>query len=196
MIVAALPAYNEEVAIGSVVLKTLKYVDKVIVVDDASSDTTGEIARLAGAFVLRHDKNKGYGGALRTCFEVAKKFDVSAMVILDTDGQHDTSDIPAVLRPIISGEADVVIGSRFIGKNQDKIPTYRMAGNKILNMAIRVMGVQVTDSQSGFRAYSKKAIDVIDPSENGMSAGSEILTQCYQNGLKIVEVPIHCIVTN
>lgn len=127
MIVAALPAYNEEVKIGSVVLKTLKHVDKVIVVDDASSDATGEIARLAGAFVIRHEKNEGYGGALKTCFEEARKLDANAMVILDADGQHDPRDIPVILEPIISSKADIVIGSMFIRKNQNKIPKYRKA---------------------------------------------------------------------
>lgn len=192
VIVAALPAYNEEVAIGSVVLKALKHVDKVIVVDDGSPDKTAEVARLAGALVMRHERHRGYGAALKTCFETARKINADAMVILDADGQHDSDEISIVLAPVISGEADVVVGSRFIGKNPNKIPTYKKIGIRILNLATRVAGRRVSDSQSGFRAYSKRAITIVDPAESGMGAGSEIVLLAHENGLKIVEVPINC----
>jgi len=193
MVVAAIPAYNEEVTIGSVVLKALKHVDKVIVVDDGSSDKTADIARAAGAFVISHDRNKGYGAALKTCFEIARKINADAMVILDADGQHDSDEIPIVLAPVISGEADIVIGSRFINKNiNNNIPIYRKIGIRILNLITGVAGKRVSDSQSGFRAYSKRAIDIINLTENGMGAGSEILLLANKNGLKIVEVPIYC----
>lgn len=189
---AALPAYNEEVTIGSIVLKALKYVDRVIVVDDGSSDGTAEVARLAGAFVVRHKKNKGYGAALKKCFETARMINADAMVILDADGQHNPDEIPILLAPIISGKADVVIGSRFIGSNQNRIPIYRKIGMRILNLTTRIAGCRTSDSQSGFRAYSKKAITTIDPTQSGMSAGSEILLLAKKNGLKIMEVPINC----
>jgi glycosyltransferase involved in cell wall biosynthesis len=192
MIVVALPAFNEEVTIASMVLEALKHVDKVIVVDDGSSDKTAEVARLAGALVVRHERNRGYGAALKTCFETARKINAEAMVILDADGQHNPDEIPTVLAAITSGKADAVCGSRFIGEDRSKMPTYRKVGIKILNIATSMIGARVSDSQCGFRAYSKRAISVIDPSERGMGAGSEILLQLYEKRLKVVEVPVHC----
>ena len=192
IIVAALPAFNEEATIGGIVLKALRYVDKVIVVDDGSSDETSKVASLAGALVKRHERNKGYGAALKTCFETARKIQADGMVILDADGQHDPDEIPIVLAPILSGEADVVIGSRFIFKNQVEIPIYRKIGIKILNLIMWVLGLEVLDCQSGFRAYIRQAINTIDPKESGMGASCEILLQAHKNGLRILEVPIKC----
>jgi glycosyltransferase involved in cell wall biosynthesis len=190
--IAVVPAFNEEAAIRSVITRTQKHVDMVIVVDDGSSDKTIEIARSVGAFVIRHVKNKGYGAALKTCFEAARKVNADWMVIIDGDGQHDPDEIPIVLAPIISGEADIVVGSRFINKKQNNVPIYRKLGIKILNFVTRLVGPEVLDSQSGFRAYSRSAISIIDPTESGMGAGSEILIQGYENGLRIKEVPATC----
>jgi len=189
MIVAVIPAYNEERSIAKVVLRTRQKVDRVIVIDDGSTDATAEIGEALGATVIRHRKNLGYGAAMRSAFEAVKELHVTAMVTLDADGQHDPKEIPLLLKRILDG-FDIVIGSRLSGKA--KIPHYRRYGISILNFAMRKAHVDVTDSQSGYRAYSRKALDQVHPTEDGMSAGVEILLQARNYGLKICEVPIKC----
>ncbi|MBA7489498.1 Undecaprenyl-phosphate 4-deoxy-4-formamido-L-arabinose transferase [subsurface metagenome] len=189
MIIAVIPAYNEERSIAKVVLRTREKVDRVIVVDDGSTDGTGEIGQALGAAVIRHRENLGYGAAMRSAFEVAKELNATAMVTLDADGQHDPKEIPLLLKKIKEG-FDIVIGSRLGGKA--KIPRYRRYGISILNFAMRRAHVDVTDSQSGYRAYSRNALDQLHPTEGGMSAGAQILLQARNYGLKICEVPIKC----
>jgi len=189
-IVACIPAYNEERTIARIVMLTQKHVDKVIVCDDGSTDMTGEIASRLGAEVIRHERNMGYGAALSTLFDRAREVNAHAMVILDADGQHNPDDIPKLLTPIVKGEADIVIGSRFIGKAEN-IPKYRKAGIKaITGLAKTASYNNITDAQSGFRAYSRKAIESIRISETGMGASTEILIKAKDSDLKIIEVPI------
>ena len=189
MIVAAIPAYNEERSIAKVVLRTRQKVGRVVVVDDGSTDSTGEISEALGATVIRHRKNLGYGAALRTGFKTARELNATAMVMLDADGQHDPEEIPLLLKKIEEG-FDVVIGSRLRGKV--RIPRYRRYGISILNFAMRRAHIDVTDSQSGYRAYSRKALAHIHPTEEGMSAGVQILLQARTGGLKVCEVPVKC----
>ncbi len=190
-VIAAIPAYNEEVAIGSVVLGSRNYVDQVVVVDDGSTDRTAELAEAAGAIVVKHEVNTGYGGAIQDCFKAAKDFDADVLVIIDGDGQHDPRDIPSLVEPITE-EADMVIGSRFNGK-ENKIPFYRKLGIKTINTFTNVASNgSVTDTQSGFRAYSRNAIENLDVKDDGMGVSSEILLMAKSNGLKIKETPICC----
>jgi len=192
-LLVAIPAYNEEVAIGSVVARAKVYADKVIVVDDGSKDKTAEVARLVGAEVITHAKNGGYGAAIRTCFNTAKKYNADVMVILDADGQHSPSDIPLLMEEMKNSGADIVIGSRFLNGNSAKgnIPAYRKVGMKVLDMATAMSsGLNVTDTQSGFRAYSRNAIRNIKLGDMGMGAGSEILMKAADVNLKISEAPI------
>jgi glycosyltransferase involved in cell wall biosynthesis len=190
--IAAMPAYNEGHVVAEVILGCKKYVDKVIVVDDGSSDNTAEIAESVGGYVVRHGVNKGYGAALKSCFRLAREFNADAMVIIDSDGQHNPDEIPRLLEPLKHG-ADLVIGSRFINGNGKNVPTYRKIGMKILDIATYLAGgVRVTDSQSGFRAYGKKAIENIRLRGDNMSAGSEILLHMKDYNLKFAEVEIHC----
>jgi len=190
LVVACIPAYNEERTIASVVVKAQKYVDKVIVCDDGSTDLTGEIARRLGADVIRHERNMGYGTALSSLFKAARELDASAMVVLDADLQHNPSDIPRLLSPVVKGEADIVIGSRFLEKEVG-VPKYRGLGIRLItNFAKGVSYGEITDAQSGFRAYSRRAINSITPSEQGMGASTEILLKAKEIGLKVVEVPI------
>ena len=192
LIIAAMPAYNESQSITDVILGCKKYVDKVVVIDDGSQDNTAELAESLGAHVVRHETNKGYGVAIKNCFETARRLDANAMVIIDSDGQHDPHEIPKLLDPLKDG-FDLVIGSRFVNGNGKNIPSYRKVGMKVLDVAtIMAGGLHVTDSQSGFRAYGKKAIDNINLSGEGMSAGSEILLQARDHRLKHKEVEIHC----
>lgn len=190
--IAAMPAYNESNSIANIILGCKKYVDEIVVVDDGSSDNTAEIAESLGAYVVRHETNKGYGVALKNCFETARKLDAYAMVIIDSDGQHDPDEIPKLLAPL-KNDFDLVIGSRFVNGNGRNVPLYRKLGMKVLDIATMMAGgLQVTDSQSGFRAYGKKAIENIDLNNADMSAGSEILLQARDHHLNYTEVEIHC----
>ncbi|QIB92900.1 glycosyltransferase family 2 protein [Methanosarcina mazei] len=192
LIIAAMPAYNEGHAIAEVVRSCTKHVDKVVVIDDGSSDNTSEIAQSLGAFVVRHTKNLGYGAALKSCFNIARELDADVMIVLDSDGQHNPDEIPKLITPLKQG-FDLVIGSRFIKDNGKNIPLYRKIGMKVLDIATYLAGgINVTDSQSGFRAYGKKAIEKIRFNGDDMSAGSEILIQVKSHKLKFTEVNIHC----
>jgi glycosyltransferase involved in cell wall biosynthesis len=189
--VAAMPAYNEEQYIAKTIVGAYRYVDLVIVIDDGSSDATVEIAQALGALVIRHRKNLGYGGALRTIFSVSRILGAGALVILDSDGQHGPDDIPALLNGLEEG-SDVVIGSRFLDGSKGDIPAYRKVGMKVLDTATQFAGgdLKVSDSQSGFRAYGRRAIEAVHVTGEGMSAGSEILIQAADAGLQIAEAPI------
>lgn len=161
-------------------------------VDDGSEDMTAEIAEALGAIVVRHEENSGYGAAIRTCFETAKELNADSMVILDSDGQHDPSYIPEFINALTANGADVVIGSRFLEKTKNNtIPKWRVAGMKVLDISTRLAGnIKTTDSQSGYRAYGRKAIEKIEITNLDMGAGSEILTQLKKFNLKVVEIPI------
>jgi glycosyltransferase involved in cell wall biosynthesis len=190
--IAAMPAYNEAHVIAEVIQGCKKYVDRVVVVDDGSTDNTVDIAESLGAYVVRHEVNRGYGAALRNCFETARNLGAGAMVIIDSDGQHDPSEIPKLLEPLKQG-FDLVIGSRFVNGNGNNVPIYRKFGMKVLDVATYIAGgLNVTDSQSGFRAYGRRAIENINLTGTDMSAGSEILIQARDHKLRFTEVEIHC----
>ena len=190
MKLACIPAFNAEKSIGHIVKECLLYVDDVIVCDDGSMDNTASEAEKNGAEVVRHEKNYGYGAALITLFDKAREKNPDVMVTLDADGQHIPEFIPQLIAPLSFHGTDVVIGSRFLKKNSDT-PRFRKTGIKIITSATNIDGkLKLTDAQSGFRAYSKKAIQVIHPTEYGMAASTEILSKVVNKGLKIVEVPI------
>jgi glycosyltransferase involved in cell wall biosynthesis len=190
--IAAMPAFNEEKHIAKTIIGCMKYVDKVVVVDDGSSDATAEIAEALGAIVIKHPENRGYGAALQTIFNTARDMNVERMVIIDSDGQHDPGEIPKLLQPLNNG-TDIVIGSRFVNGNGKNVPAYRKVGMKVLDTATNIAGsINISDSQSGFRAYRRRAIEKIRIKGNDMSAGSEILMQMKDHDLKFEEVDIHC----
>lgn len=190
-VVALIPAYNEERFIGSVVIAARNYVDLVVVVDDGSSDHTAQIARQAGAVVLRHTQNQGKAAAVNTGFSYLRDLEPGAVVMLDGDGQHSPQDIPVVLGPVLAGEADLVIGSRFKDVKSD-IPLYRQVGQHGLTLTTNLAsGVWVGDSQSGFRAFSAKALKHFSFSQGGFSLESEMQFLAGELGLRVVEVPIH-----
>jgi glycosyltransferase involved in cell wall biosynthesis len=187
--IAAIPAYNEEKHIEEIVTKTLHYVDQVIVVDDGSVDRTGERARGAGAEVVTHDKNSGKGVAINTAFKAAREINPNAMVLLDADGQHSPEEIPSLLDPVLNSQADMVVGSRFLKNNH--IPKYRMLGQTVLNITTNLgSGIKLTDTQSGFRAFSRKAIERMALKETGFAVESEMQFMAGRYGLKVTEVPI------
>jgi len=188
--IVCIPAYNEEIKINDVVKKSLPYADKVIVCDDGSTDDTAALAKKAGAVVISHEKNQGYGATISTLFDYCRKNNAEIMVTLDGDGQHNPDQIPDLINVILKHKVDVVIGSRSL-KDDKNLPSYRKTGIKIITSTINsATNLKVTDSQSGFRAYSKTAIDLIRPTESGMSASTEILLKISNNGLSMAEVPI------
>jgi glycosyltransferase involved in cell wall biosynthesis len=188
--VVAMPAYNEERYIAKTIIGARQCADTVLVVDDGSKDDTALIARALGALVIQHKVNRGYGGALQTIFNTARKIEADELVIIDSDGQHDPGDIESLLTTLREGN-DVVIGSRFIEGMDNYIPLYRKMGMKVLDAATQYASdLKITDSQSGFRAYSKRAIQAIQLSGDDMSAGSEILIQIGTHHLKVAEKPI------
>ncbi len=190
MKLVCIPAFNEEKTIGEIVEKSLQYADKVIVCNDGSTDNTEKKAKEKGAIIINHKKNLGYGAALISLFEKARKENAEIMVTLDGDGQHDPAEIPNLVKALTENKVDVVIGSRFLGKKTN-YPVYRKTGIKIITSASNLgTDFKVTDSQSGFRVYSKKAIDLIHPTEEGMSASTEILLKISNWGLSVAEAPI------
>jgi len=191
-IVACVPAFNEERRIARVVLLAQKHVDKVVVCDDGSSDLTSGIAQRLGAEVISHPNNAGYGSSLRSLFSKARELDADIMVTLDADGQHNPDDIPTLVKPILEGEADLVIGSRFLNeKSKNNVPNYRRKGIELItNMTRAVSFNQITDAQSGYRAYGRKALSLINPTEQGMGASTEILLKAKEHVLRVAEVPV------
>ena len=188
-IAAILPAFNEEVSIGSVVLRARRYADRVIVVDDGSRDKTAEVAEQAGAEVIQHPENRGKGAALKTGFESLNGEKV--VITMDTDGQHNPSDIPKLVEPILNGEADMVNGSRYINGNKKDTPLYRRLGQIMLDNATRLdSGLNVTDSQSGFRAFAANTKGVFRFNQKGLAIESEMLADAANAGLRIKEVEI------
>ena len=190
-ITIGIPAYNEEKNIALIITKLKKITDSIIVCDDGSSDLTGEIARELGAIVISHPKNMGYGAAIRSLFLKAKELDLDGLITMDADGQHRIEDVNSVFGPINDEVADIVIGSRFLDKKSEEMPNYRKVGIKIItkvtNLSIKE---KLTDSQSGFRAYSKKALQKVIPSDVGMGVSTEILIKASNLELKVAEVPI------
>lgn len=187
-IIAGMPAYNEEKYIGTMVLNTRQFVDEVIVVDDGSNDSTANIARLAGAIVVSHDQNRGYGAAIQSILAEAKKRAPDALVIIDADAQHNPQEIPHLLSQIRDG-FDFVIGSREQQKNS--IPFYRRIGQKVLLHSTNVLSKKrLSDSESGFRAFSKKAILALELKEKGMAISAETVAEAAKRGLRVTEVPI------
>lgn len=194
-VVVGIPAFDEEKTIARVVLGAQKYSDKVIVCDDGSTDMTAEIAERLGATVIRHRQNLGYGAAIQSLFKLARKIDADVLVTLDADGQHDPSEIPTIVNPIVQSAADVVIGSRLIDANLAKtMPWYRRAGVKFITKLANGNSSQdgVKDGQSGFRAYNRKSVDNLVVSEDGMGASTEILINARKQGLRVEEISSSC----
>lgn len=188
-----IPCLNEEKTIYKIVLKTKKYVDHVIVINDGSKDQTANFAEQAGAILISHSKNLGKGVAVNTAFDYLRNKDFDVAVFLDGDGQHDPDEIPSILESVLAGKADMVIGSRFI-QGSGKIPAYRKLGQTVLNIATNLgSGVKVTDSQSGYRSFSRKAIEIMRFNEPGLSVESEMQFIASRHNLKVYEVPIRTI---
>jgi glycosyltransferase involved in cell wall biosynthesis len=193
-VVLGIPAFNEEKTIARVVLEAQKHADVVVVCDDGSSDLTCEIAQRLGADVVRHEQNSGYGAAIKSLFERARELGADVLVTLDGDGQHDPNEIPNVVKPIVEGAADVVIGSRFVDAHGTaEMPFYRRVGANLITKLVNGSSKNgVSDAQSGFRAYNREALECLSVSEAGMGASVELLLDASKHDLKVCEVSSSC----
>lgn len=190
-VLVGIPAYNEEVAIGSVVLSVKEITERVLVVDDGSADATAEIAEEAGAEVISHKENRGKGAAVRTIFAEAQSKEIGALVLLDGDGQHIADDIPEVVEPVLDGACDVSIGSRYLDGEKTETPLYRRFGQKVLDLLTTgSSGTSLTDTQSGFRAFSPNAVEKMSIRTDGIGVESEMIDSATTKGFDIEEVPI------
>lgn len=192
-IIIGMPAFNEEKYIGSLVLRARQHAGEVIVADDGSADRTSEIARLAGAIVIRHDQNRGKGAAVQSILVEARKHDADILAIIDADFQHDPDEIPSLIKAVLEGY-DLVIGSRRLPRS--RIPRYRRFGQRTLSYFTGVLTKsKVLDSESGFRALSKKAISEIQLKESGFAVETEMISEAVHKGLTIKEIPVSIIYT-
>ncbi|MGQ9722781.1 MAG: glycosyltransferase family 2 protein [Candidatus Jordarchaeum sp.] len=187
------PAYNEEKTVFKIVKGALKYTNGVIVVDDGSTDSTHKEAEKAGATVIRHNKNRGKGVALKTGFKSALEMDAETVIVLDADGQHNPEEIPKLLKTMNYKNSDIIIGSRFLGDIKG-MPRIRILSNTLTTMVLRLFfGLPITDSQSGFRAYKRRVLEKVEFSAPRFSAETEILIDAKRKGFKILETRVQTV---
>ncbi len=190
VVAAAIPIYNERTAIGMVIEAVRPHVDRIVVVDDGSTDGSGALAAEAGAAVVTHERNQGKGVGLRTALAWAKaRPEVTELVLIDGDGQHDPGDIPRMLGELRREKLDILVGSRFLGENN--APLYRLFGLHVLTASAGLgSGIYLTDSQSGFRVLSRRAIDHLELREGAFAVESEMQFEAARKNLRLGETPI------
>jgi glycosyltransferase involved in cell wall biosynthesis len=191
-ILVCIPAFNEAKTIEDIIMKSKKHADGVIVYDDGSTDNTYDLAKSSGATVIKSPKNTGYGAAIRALFQAAKDQNADIMITLDSDGQHNPDQIPVLIEPLLKQGVDLVIGSRFLNRNdKERVPRYRSFGIKTITKLTQSASYgRITDAQSGFRAYNKNALSKINLFEDGMAVSIEILLRAKEKNLLTTEVPI------
>ena len=195
-IVVIIPAYNEEKSIKSIInsCQLLGFND-IIVADDGSTDATGRVAREAGATVVSHIINRGVGAATQTGLQAARLHDADVAVTIDADNQHKPQDIKRLIDALMTRESDIVIGSRFLNHG-NSVPAMRRVFNRIANIiTFFLAGIMLTDSQSGLKAFSRKALETIKMSANGFEFSSEIIREAHYYQLSITEVPVSVVYT-
>lgn len=200
MIVAIIPAFNEASRIRNVVKAARVHVDAVIVVDDGSTDGTGDAARGAGAHVVRHAENSGAGAATMTGLEAARRMGATIAVTMDADEQHDADDIPHMLEPVKHDRADIVFANRFggvggsLGRRRNRIPFIRRLFNGIGNVVtLLATGKWVQDSQCGYKAFGPRALAEVHLRMRGFEFCTEIVREAVHHRWRIAEVPVKVI---
>ena len=189
-IITLIPVFNEEKSIGQVIKETKKYSDAILVIDDGSTDKTSQIASDNNVYLLKHLKNMGKGVALKSGFDYIRDLDYDIVVTIDGDNQHNPNEIPILIDAINNG-ADFVNGSRYINGSEENTPAYRRIGQQVLDIATNLTtGLKITDSQSGFRAFNKKACECFKFKDTGFGIESEMLADAAEANLIITEVPI------
>ncbi len=192
-IACVIPAFNEEATINEIVRNAKTFTDLVIVVDDGSTDQTVRNASTSGAIVVSHPFNLGAGAAVTTGLELAVRADADYIVTVDGDGQHDTADIPLVIKPVLDGKADLVIGSRR-WEDARGMPVYKRIGNTLLTfLASRKSRLRITDSESGFRGMTRAVAENVRCDAVGYSFSSEMIVRTNQQGYRVSEIPIHVV---
>lgn len=188
-VLVVIPAVNEEPVIEDVVRGVRQAGYEAIVVDDGSSDDTAQRASVGGARVFRHPLNRGKGAAVRTGMEAAKRLGADIVITMDGDGQHDPADLPRLLAPLLQGECDVVLGVR--PRGHQAMPWTRAIANVVGNLLTSlVYGLWVSDSQSGFRAFARRAADAIETTADTYEYDSEVIREIRTHHLRFREVPI------
>lgn len=198
-VLVGIPAYNEAETIEHVCEAAREHADEVLVVDDGSDDRTAARAREAGATVVEHDRNRGYGSGLKTIFQEANERDIDSLVVLDADGQHDTGDIPRLIAEHEESDANIVIGNRFGDTAETDMPLYRKCGlwtiTSLVNLSLGNISrtERISDAQSGYRSYDAVAIETIADHahriDDQMSASTDILQISNSCDLTVSEVP-------
>ena len=190
-LVALIPAYNEGENIKQVIETTQPYVDRIVVCDDGSSDNIQTVLDTVDVDIIKHQINLGYGAALKSLFKHGKELNATVVISLDADGQHNPAYIPELVQPIILDDADIVIGSSFLSKQRSQVPWIKSLGNRVFSSLIRWgTGFQVSDSQSGYRAYRVDKLASLTLVESGMGISTEILIKAVKKGFKIEERPV------
>jgi len=193
LVVAGIPAFNEERTIAKLVLEAQKHVDVVLVCDDGSTDCTAEIAERMGADVIHHEKNMGYGAATKSLFTMARELNADVLVTFDGDGQHDPNAIPTLIEPVLDNMVDIVLGSRFLNSKKNGVPRYRSWGIKMITkLTAAASNHKLNDAQCGFRVFGRKAISELRLVENGMGASVELVMKAEKQGLTVTEVSTEC----
>ena len=192
-VIAGIPAYNKQYPVCGVIHATAEYVDEIIVVDDGSTDNTSKLAKQSGAIVINHETNQGKTAAVQTILAEAIKRDADVLVLLDSDGQHDPDEIPALLKPILEDDYEFVMGSRKLkeSKKIGKRPFIRPFGQFVLKAGLgTITEKSYTDPECGFRALSRRAIGAMEFKGTGFSLEAEMIRLAEKHGLKSIEVPM------
>ncbi|MBW0016818.1 MAG: glycosyltransferase family 2 protein [Mycobacterium sp.] len=191
------PAFNEAKVIGEVIADLRSVFDNVVCVDDGSTDDTGEIARRAGAHLVRHPINMGQGAAIQTGIEFARKQPGARIfATFDADGQHRVKDLGAMVDRLAMGDVDVVIGTRFAGAEGVKPPFLkRIVLRTAARLSRRGRRLGLTDTNNGLRVFNKKVADALDITMSGMSHANEIVMMIAENNWRVVEEPVEVLYT-